>query len=175
MAFGGESAVDVDVEPLARRVADLLEGSEPVFAEEDEANSGANAEARREEILLADQVAVMLSGKRDGSSTAKTSDSFRSPSWTALFWSSFWRTGPRPSASPVEVIRVSYFSFYFFISPQLHRIVRTCAQAENLHMVPQLRLRQGQQRRRKEHGLIVGVGDQEAYPLVIQRRESAAK
>lgn len=63
-------------------------------------SSGANAEARREEMSVSDQCFFILSGKRDGSSTTKTSDSLRRPRCFALFWSSFLRMWPRPSASP---------------------------------------------------------------------------
>lgn len=48
------------------------------------ASSGAKAEARREAMLVADQSVVMLSGKLEGSSTTKTSDSSRRPRWRAL-------------------------------------------------------------------------------------------
>lgn len=71
------------------------------------ARSGANAEARSEETCSAGQCFVMLSGKREGSSTTKTSDSSRRPSWRALFWSSLLRVSPRPSASPGIGRRVS--------------------------------------------------------------------
>jgi hypothetical protein len=64
------------------------------------ASSGAKADARRVQISFADHVAVMLSGNCDGLSTTKTSDSLRKPRRTALFWSSFLRMSPRPSASP---------------------------------------------------------------------------
>lgn len=66
------------------------------------ARSGEKAEARREVTWSSAQVAVMLSGKRVGSSTMKTSDSSRTPRSRADFWSSFLRVSPRPSASPVD-------------------------------------------------------------------------
>lgn len=44
-----------------------------------EASSGAKADASRAETSLVDQVVVMLSGKREGSSITKTSDSSRRP------------------------------------------------------------------------------------------------
>lgn len=66
-----------------------------------EASSGAKADARRDETSLVGHVVVMLSGKRDGSSITKTSDSSRRPKWTALCWSSFRRMSPNPSAFPV--------------------------------------------------------------------------
>ena len=65
------------------------------------ASSGAKAEVRSEEMSSSAQSTVMLSGNRAGSSTMKTSDSLRTPSWRALFWSSFLRVSPRPAASPV--------------------------------------------------------------------------
>ena len=46
----------------------------------------------------------MLSGKRAGSSTMRTSDSLRRPRCTALFWSSFLRMWPRLSASPGRLL-----------------------------------------------------------------------
>ena len=62
--------------------------------------SGAKAEASKLETSLSDQVALMLSGKRVGSSMMRTSDSLRRPRCTALFLSSFLRMWPSPSASP---------------------------------------------------------------------------
>lgn len=67
-----------------------------------EGRSGAKAEARRAEMSEADQVAVMLSGKRDGSSTTKTSASLRRPRRRALAFNSFLRMWPRPAASPIS-------------------------------------------------------------------------
>lgn len=66
------------------------------------ASSGAKADARSEVISSSFQFALMLSGKRAGSSTTKTSDSSRTPSRSALSRSSFLRVSPRPSASPAR-------------------------------------------------------------------------
>jgi len=38
-------------------------------------------------------------------------------------------------------------------------------------MVSQFRLCQGQKSRRKEHSLVIGMGDQQTYPLIPQLRE----
>lgn len=81
--------------------AEVVEEEEEEEEDMDEASSGAKADARREEMSFVDHMVVMLSGKRDGSSTTKTSDSLRRPRRTALFSSSFLRMWPRPSASPV--------------------------------------------------------------------------
>lgn len=77
------------------------------------ARSGEKAEARREVTWSAAQVALILSGKRVGSSTMKTSDSSRTPRRRADFWSSFLRVSPRPSASPVG--REMVVSLYFLV------------------------------------------------------------
>lgn len=45
--------------------------------------------------------------------------------------------------------------------------VLTTAETEDLEVVAVFRSGQGQHRGREEHGLIVRVGDQEAYPLVV--------
>ena len=48
----------------------------------------------------------------------------------------------------------------------------TTTQTQNLDMIPRLRPRERQHRRRKEHGLIVRVGNQQADALVAQNGEA---
>lgn len=50
--------------------------------------------------------------------------------------------------------------------------VRTCAQTQNLDVVSSLGPGQGQDGRSKEHGLIVGVGNEQANALVPHGREA---
>lgn len=76
------------------------EVEDPDDTPDEAAKSGANADASNEETSVSDHILVILSGKRAGSSTTKTSDSLRRPSWSALFCNSFFRMWPSPSASP---------------------------------------------------------------------------
>lgn len=46
----------------------------------------------------------------------------------------------------------------------------TSAEAKDLDMISQRRFSQGKHRRRKEHGLIVWVSNEQAYSLVAQAR-----
>lgn len=73
---------------------------EPFAEGVDDEMLGAKADASRDAMSFSDQVFDMLSGNWAGLSTMKTSDSLRRPRCRALFWSSFCRIWPRPSASP---------------------------------------------------------------------------
>lgn len=42
-------------------------------------------------------------------------------------------------------------------------------------MIPQLRPCQRQHRRRKEHSLIIGMRNQQTYPLIVQTRKRAGE
>lgn len=82
-----------------------------------------------------------------------------------LLTSSFLRVPPSPSASPV-----------CDISGVLgRRQQRTAAQTQNLDMIAQIRVRQRQQRRRKEHGFIIRMRDQKTDALVAQLGKSGVR
>ena len=61
---------------------------------------GLNAEERTLTMASADQLVVILSGKRESSNTS-TSDSERRPNLEAEATSSFFLISPKPSAFPV--------------------------------------------------------------------------
>jgi hypothetical protein len=82
----------------------------------------------------------------------KTSSSFRNPNSIPLFTNSFFLVSPNPSASPSSRQHTGQF-------PQ-KTVLLTAAQTQDLDVIPQLRLRESQNRRRKKHGLIVGMGYQ---------------
>lgn len=85
----------------------------------------------------------------------------------ALLTSSFLRVSPKPSASPWELSVEDLYEFWG--SP------RTTAEAQDLDVVPKRRIGQTDHGGRKEHGLVVGMRDEEAYPLVADRGERTAQ
>ena len=114
----------------------------------------------------ASQLAVMESGKFASSMTS-TSDSSLTPSIMALLTSSFLRVSPRPSALPVE----SMCQVGVLLCEEKGR---TAAETEDLDMVASLRPGECQDGRRKEHGFIIWVGDEQADALVSQDGEARA-
>ena len=82
--------------------------------------------------------------------------------------SSFFRVSPNPSAFPVGPPPRQCSG----LAQCLRGMPRTAAQTQNLDVVPRLGPREGQDRRRKEHGLVIGMGDEEADALVAQRGEA---
>lgn len=76
-----------------------------------------------------------------------------------LLTSSFFLVSPNPSASPDKHGQRNQIGRAYIL---------TTAQTQYLDMIARRRIRQRQQRWRKEHRLIVRMRYQQAYPLVLQ-------
>lgn len=143
---------------------------------------GMKAEESREEISEADQVSVMLSRKREGSSMMKTSEGLRRPRWRAERRSSALRVGPRPVALP------GWWVGGLVVEGREIGVLRgegergggggstgwgaglfsTSTQAQDLDMVAQMRVRERDHGGGEEHSFVVWVGDQEADAFAAQ-------
>jgi hypothetical protein len=160
---------------------------------------GAKAEQRRDEILEADQVVVILSGNslrmsdaladvvmagqlndKGGMGYVRTlhhehivllSQSKRHTALHQFFLSRF------PKSICITYCEyISPSSLWLHPHPTTKKIgEHTTTQTQNLYVVPQPRIRKRQHAGCKKHGLVIWMRDQQANALIPQFRESRAR